>query len=158
MVSTGRFRSVENGRTFLSSRMVIIHMIKRLLAVFALVELLVPRRFIEFWEGYALENPGDCSLKPWVIPVARLEGLLFLVALARPRTLAGPIRAALGCYGLMAALSPDGYLEYWTPLIYTDGERPEWKPWVVPMTRAIGACYVLVALFDWRSKSDDRND
>ncbi|WP_122089252.1 hypothetical protein [Halalkalicoccus subterraneus] len=132
-------------------------MIKRLLAVFGLVELLVPRRFIEFWEGYALENPEDCSLKRWVIPVARLEGLLFLAVLAKPRAFSGPIRAALGWYGLMAALSPDGYLEYWTPLIYEDG-RPEWKPWVVPATRVIGVCYVVLALFGWPSKNDTRRD
>ncbi len=130
-------------------------MLKGLLAALAVVELLAPKRFIEFWEPLALENPEACSLEPWVIPVARIEGVAFLLALVRPRAVSGVIRSGLGCFGLMAALSPEGYLDYWTPLVYEDAVRPEWKPWVVPATRAIGVLYVLIALFGRRSDHDD---
>lgn len=127
---------------------------KRLLAVLAVVELLAPERVIEFGERLSLENPGEPSLRSWVPLVARLEGLVVLAALVRPAALSGLLRSALGWYGLMAALSPEGYLEYWTDLVYEDAERLEWKSWVVPATRAIGACYVLIALFGWNSKED----
>lgn len=133
-------------------------MLKTLLAALGFVELLVPERFIEFWERLALDNPAECSLRPWVIPVARLEGLVFLAALARPGTFSGAIRSALGWHGLLAALSPEGYLDYWTPLVYEDAEGCAWRSWVVPLTRAVGVCYVLVALFGWRSKTDDSDE
>jgi hypothetical protein len=120
-----------------------------------LVELVVPDRLIEFWERLALENPEECSLRAWISPIARIEGLVILVAALRPGTLSGVFRSALGCYGLLAAISPQGYLDYWTPLIYEDHERCEWKPWVVPTTRAIGALYVLIALFGWKERRDD---
>ncbi|ADJ14102.1 hypothetical protein [Halalkalicoccus jeotgali] len=133
-------------------------MIKRLLATLAVVELLVPERVIVFGERLSLENPGECSLRSWVPLVARLEGLVVLAALVRPGALSGLVRSVLGWYGLLAVLSPEGYLEYWTDLVYEDAERLDWKPWVVPMTRAIGACYVVIALFGWGSKDGRRND
>lgn len=146
---------VTVGSSFLFPLVVSVGMLRGLLAALAVVELLVPDRFIEFWEPVALENPEECSLRSWVIPVARLEGLLVLAALVRPEAFSGALRSALGWYGLMAALSPRGYLEYWTPLVYDDAESCEWKPWVVPATRAIGVLYVLLALFGWRSTNAD---
>jgi hypothetical protein len=124
-----------------------------LIAALGLVELLIPGRFIEFFEGYALENPEECSLRPWVVPVARLEGLLVLVSTLRPGTLSGTFRSALGWHGLLAALSPQGYLDYWTPLIYEEPAGCEWKPWVVRATRVVGALYVLIAVFGWGSET-----
>jgi hypothetical protein len=122
-------------------------MIKGLLAVLALIELFAPERIIEWGERMALSNPKECSLRPWVSLVARIEGLLFLLTLARPRTFSGPLRAALGWNGFLMSLSPAGYLDYWTAIVYEDADRCEWKPWVLPLTRAIGVCYVLFALF-----------
>lgn len=126
-----------------------------LLAAVALVELLYPERLIESGERLALDNPEECSLRSWVVLVARLEALLFLVALACPNTFSGPLRSALGWNGLLAALSPAGYLKYWTALVYEDADRCEWKPWVVPATRTIGVLYVLIALFARNSKPDE---
>lgn len=131
-------------------------MIKWLLAAVALIELLVPERIIERGEQVALSNPEECSLRPWVPLVARLEGLLFLLVLVRPKTFSGPwARAAFGWNGLLAFLSPAGYLDYWTEIVYEDADRCEWRPWVVPATRAIGACYVLIALFVRPKRSDE---
>lgn len=127
-------------------------MLKVLLALLGFVELVVPDRFIQFFERYALENPEQCLRKAWVSPVARLEGLTILVTILRPGTFSGVVRSALGCYGLMAAVSPQGYLDYWTPLLYEEAEACEWKPWVIPTTRIAGILYVLIAVFGWKSK------
>lgn len=131
-------------------------MIKPLLAALAVVELLAPERVIEFGERLALENPGEASLRSWVTPVARLEGLVVLAALARRPVLPGPLRSMLGWFGLLAVLSPKGFLDYWTDLVYEDTRVLAWKPWVVPATRAIGVCYVLLALFGWRSEEVEK--
>lgn len=132
-------------------------MLRGSLAAIGLVELLVPDRFIGYWERLALENSGECSRRSWVSPAARIEGLLIVVAAARPGALSGVVRSVLGWYGLLAALSPEGYLEYWTPLVYEDATRCEWQPWVVPATRAVGVLYVLVALVGWnRNRTADR--
>lgn len=133
-------------------------MLKPLLAALAVVELLAPERVIEFGERLALEDPGEASLRPWVTPVARLEGLVVLAALLRPGRLPGPLRSMLGWFGLLAVLSPRGFLDYWTDLVYEDAAGLAWKPWVVPATRAIGVLYVLLALFGWRSKEDTETD
>lgn len=131
----------------------------RSLVVLAVVELLAPERVIEFGERLSLENPGECSLRSWVPFVARLEGAVFLSWLVKPRPLSGAVRSILGWSGLMAVISPEGYLGYWTDLVYEDAERLQWKPWVVPLTRVIGICYVLLALFGWNPKEDgDRKD
>jgi hypothetical protein len=133
-------------------------MLRRLIAALGLVELLIPGRFIEFFERYALENPEECSLRPWVTPVARLEGLITLVVALRPGTFSGAIRSVLGWHGLLAALSPQGYLDYWTPLVYEEPADCEWKPWVVQATRAVGVLYVLIALFGWGSRSESAEE
>ncbi|MFC6905933.1 hypothetical protein [Halalkalicoccus tibetensis] len=133
-------------------------MLRSLLAVLAVVELLAPERVIEFGERLALENSGEASLQPWITPVARLEGLVLLVALVRPPALPGPLRSMLGWFGLLAVLSPRGFIDYWTDLVYEDAAVLAWKPWVVPATRAIGVLYVLLALFGWRSKEETGND
>lgn len=59
-------------------------MVLRTLAfVVGLVELLAPRRLVDFWMGVATE---DGELRPWVYTVARVEGvLLVLWALTRGR-------------------------------------------------------------------------
>ena len=130
-------------------------MIKGLFAAIALIELFAPERIIERGEQVALQNPEECSLQPWVSLVARLEGLLFLLALARPKPFSGPLRSAVGWNGLLMALSPAGYLDYWTDIVYEDADRCEWRPWVVPLTRALGVFYVLIALFFRSKKSDE---
>lgn len=59
-------------------------MVLRTLAlVLGLLELLAPRRLVDFWMGLATK---DGELRPWVYSAARVEGvLLVLWALTRGR-------------------------------------------------------------------------
>jgi hypothetical protein len=120
-------------------------MLDRLLVAFGVVELLFPERLIDYGEGLALENPDECELEPWVPAVARLEGLAFLWLVFRGRASLVTFRSLFGFNGLLAVLSPRGFLDYWTGVVYADHERCEWKPWVVPATRLIGVVYLALA-------------
>lgn len=126
-------------------------MLRRVLAGFALLELLVPQRVIAVAERLALENPDECELRPWTVTIARLEAAVFLLAMRRSRGLSGSLRALLVAVGVPAALFPRQYLAFGAGLAYVDASTCRWKSWVVPMTRALGIVYVLAALRGRRS-------
>ena len=49
----------------------------------AVLEVLVPRRLVDFWMNLAAEN--DVELRPWVYTIARLEGVVILLWLLSRR-------------------------------------------------------------------------
>jgi hypothetical protein len=53
--------------------------LRPLLLVLGLLELLVPKRFVDFWMDLAVTPDSDVELRPWVYTVARLEGLLIVL-------------------------------------------------------------------------------
>ena len=60
--------------------------LKPLLFVVGLLELLAPKRMVDFWMDRAVTPDSDVELRPWVYTVARLEGLvLVLWVLSRGR-------------------------------------------------------------------------
>lgn len=99
-------------------------MLRRLLVAFGIVELPFPERVIDHSERLVLENPDDCELEPWVTTLARLEGLAFLWLVLRNRASLVTFRSLFGLNGLLAVLSPEGFLDYWTGIVYEDHERP----------------------------------
>lgn len=62
-------------------------MILRLLVlVTGLLELLAPRKLVDFWLNVATTENSDVELRPWVYTLARLEGaVLVLWVVARQR-------------------------------------------------------------------------
>ncbi|QSG03736.1 hypothetical protein [Natranaeroarchaeum sulfidigenes] len=120
-------------------------MARRLLALVGVIELLVPGRVIEAAERIALENPDDTELRAWTIPMARLEALVWLL-LARRGDPHGRVRKLFAFLCGPAALVPRRYVDVGARLVYTDPDRCEWKPWVVPATRVFGILCILLAL------------
>ena len=57
---------------------------RTLLLAVGLIELLVPKRMVDFWMKLAAED-GDVELKPWVYTVARIEGALIVLWALRRR-------------------------------------------------------------------------
>jgi len=53
-----------------------------LLFVVGLLELLVPKRMVDFWMDLAVEG-DDVELKSWVYTVARVEGLIIVLWLLK---------------------------------------------------------------------------
>lgn len=121
-------------------------MLRKILTLVGIVELLTPDALIDAAEQIALDNPDECELRPWVVPGARVEGLVFLVLMWRSDESYSAFKGLLGIVGLLALLFPRAYIEYGSRLAYTNATDPRWKPWVYPGTRAVGLLYILVAL------------
>jgi len=79
--------------------------IRRLVAAFALVELLIPERIVDAGERLAFRNPGECALRSWTIPIARLEAIAFWYVARRGGAPWTRFQRALGLVGLPAALA-----------------------------------------------------
>ncbi|RKD93711.1 hypothetical protein [Halopiger aswanensis] len=127
---------------------------KRALALgFALLEILVPRYIVTPAERLAFRNPAVGRLRPSTIPIARLEGVLFAWLLLRGRGLSRPLRAALVTLGTAMALLPRTAVESGLALAYENPGELELKPWVVPVTRLLGAVYLIAGFVAGRAET-----
>ncbi|ELY88004.1 hypothetical protein [Natrialba taiwanensis] len=122
------------------------HRTRALVIVVGLLETIAPNRIIEPAERLAFKNPETGRLRRWTVPIARLEGVLFVWLAARtdgPPAIARPLAAALGT---AMALFPRSALEFGLASSYENAAELEVNSWVVPLTRVLGACYLLAAL------------
>ena len=126
-------------------------MLRLLLSAIGLTELLSPNMLIDRAERLALDNPDDCELRSWVVPGARIEGLLMVVSMWRSDRSYSTFKQFLGVIGLLALAFPRAYVDYGTQLAYTDVSECRWKPWVYFGTRLVGLAYVIIALDELRS-------
>lgn len=56
-----------------------------LLSLLGLVELLFPRRLVDFWMRLLVEDGEDVTVRPWAYSLVRLEGVVILLWVARRR-------------------------------------------------------------------------
>ncbi len=126
-------------------------MLRLFLSAIGLTELLSPNVLINRAEQLALENPDDCELRSWVIPGARIEGLLILISMWRSDRSYSSFKQFLGVIGLLALAFPRAYVDYGTELAYADASNCRWKPWVYFGTRLVGLVYVIIALDELRN-------
>lgn len=120
-------------------------MIRTLFAVYGILVAAVPQRVIDFWEPLAFETAGDAELRPWIIPIARLEGITFLIAALRDED-ASTLATLVGILGVPAMVAPRRYLDWGLNVAYRDASEIKVRSWVVPFTRLLGGLYVLTAL------------
>ena len=132
---------------------------KRTLAIgYGLLHVVVPERIVGAAERLAFENPDAGRLRPWTLPLARLEGLAFALLVARRGGLPAPLKAPFALLGIMLAVSPRRMLAFGLELAYENPDELEAKPWVLPATRLLGVVYVVLGLFTDRADAptDDR--
>ncbi|ELZ21930.1 hypothetical protein C477_04804 [Haloterrigena salina JCM 13891] len=116
---------------------------------------LAPERIVEPAERLAFENPHVGRLRPWTLPIGRLEGLLVVWLVGRRSdgtTVLEPLVAGLG---VVLALAPRTALRLGLRTAYENPTELEVKPWVVPATRLVGACYLVAGLFAGRGAAPE---
>ncbi|SIR93612.1 hypothetical protein SAMN05421858_4674 [Haladaptatus litoreus] len=126
-------------------------MLRLLLSAIGIIELLSPNALLDRAEQLALENPDDCELQSWVIPGARIEGLLIVISMWRSDRSYAAFKRFLGVIGLLALAFPRAYVDFGAELAYTDASDCRWKPWVYVGTRLVGLVYVIIALDELRN-------
>jgi len=120
-------------------------MVRTLSALYGILVLLVPQRVISVWEGVAFEETGNAELRSWVVTIARLEGLVFLVSAIRdeePSTL----QSVLGLFGSVALLAPRRYLDVGLALAYENSDDLAVKSWMIQVTRLFGLVFLVNAI------------
>ncbi|SDR29838.1 hypothetical protein [Natronobacterium texcoconense] len=130
-------------------------MLRPLAIGFGLLETLAPERIVDPAERLAFENPDDGRLRSWTLPMARLEGLLFLWLLLRKDSGPSVLRLPLGALGFVMALLPRTALEFGLEVAYENAEELETKSWVLPVTRLIGALYLVLGLLAMRADGSE---
>jgi hypothetical protein len=128
-------------------------MLRKLFTAICAVEVLAPRALIEAAQSVALNDPGASELRSWVVPGARLEGLLFLVLLWRSDRSYSQFKKLVGLIGLLAFLAPRMYVDYGSKAAYSDAATIEWRPWVYTGTRLVGFLYLLVGVRELRKSA-----
>lgn len=129
-------------------------MLRMLLSVIGMAMVWIPRRIIETAESVAFENPEDASLRGWTIPMARLEGIVYLLLVRRTRFLSGIIGLVIGLFGSAAVVSPRRYLDFGLSLAYENPDDITVKPWVIPLTRVLGLVAVMLTMVSLRGEGD----
>lgn len=120
-------------------------MARLLLALYGVLALLRPRRLLDFWEPLAFENPADAEIRSWILPVARLEGLVALGYALRDDN-SSSLSALLALIGIPTLLAPRQYLDFGLGIAYENSEEISVRSWVIPFTRLCGLLFVVAAI------------
>ena len=130
-------------------------MLRTLLSVIGLVMVSIPRRIVETAETVAFENPEDAVLRGWTIPMARLEGIGYLLLVRRSGFLSGVVGMIFGLIGSVAAVAPRQYLDFGLSLAYENPHDITVKSWVIPVTRILGITALVLTAMSLRSEEGD---
>ncbi|MFC7214055.1 hypothetical protein ACFQO4_08175 [Saliphagus sp. GCM10025334] len=130
---------------------------RAIVLVFSVVETLFPDRIIAWGERKAFENPNAGELRTWTMPMARLEGVLFAWLALGGRSRTPTVARLVAILGVPALLAPERFVRTALELAYRNPDDLELKPWVVPATRAIGLCYVVLGTVAGRVSAPTEN-
>ncbi len=130
-------------------------MLRSLLTVIGLVMVAIPRRIIETAEAVTFENPEDAIPRGWTIPMARLEGIGYLLLVRRTGILSGIVGVIFGLFGSVAAVAPRQYLNFGLSLAYENPDDITVKSWVIPGTRVLGIIALVLTVMSLRGEGDD---
>ncbi|MFC6862829.1 hypothetical protein ACFQGE_05070 [Halomicroarcula sp. GCM10025817] len=130
-------------------------MFQTLMSVIGLLMVSVPRKIVDAAETLAFENPEDATLRGWTIPMARVEGIGYLLFARRSGFLSGAVSVVFGLFGSMAAILPHWYLNFGLSLAYENPDEITVKSWVIPVTRILGVTAFVLTVVSLRSETDN---
>lgn len=129
-------------------------MIRKLLIAFGIFEIVRPRPVIDACERIGLQNPNEAQLRAQAIQLARLEGIVVVYLLYRRRRGSRSVAVLLALVGAFAILTPHPLIRLTQRIAYENADELELQRWVTPATRALGACYLLVAFLGWNADDE----
>jgi hypothetical protein len=112
--------------------------------------ILFPEQVISKLEQKLLLNPEECTLKPWAVSAARIEGLCYLFIAWRGEALYSWFKKLHVVIGLVLLFFPHQLLKYSGALIYQNPKKCEWNQSLYPVIRLSGMAYILIALKELR--------
>jgi hypothetical protein len=130
-------------------------MLRAVLSAIGLLMISMPYRIIDTAERLAFENPERATLRRTTIPIARLEGVGYLLLVRRTGFLSGMIGLVFGLFGSAAAVAPRQYLEGGLSLAYENPEEISVKSWVLPWTRVLGVTAIVLTVASLRDDGAD---
>lgn len=128
-------------------------------AIFGLLGVLLalfPKRSFDVYEAFALEDPEECTAKPWIVPAIRTEGLVFALCSLTGRTAYRWLLTLVGVAGGVALLFPRRYLDFGADQAYERPETVTWKRRFVASVRVFGAFALGLALTGLREQRTER--
>jgi hypothetical protein len=130
-------------------------MIRTLMGVLGAISALVPDKIVKLFEKLAIANPSEGTVRGWVGPAIRSEGVLIAaISLLNGRAYAWLMNLT-GVFGAIVFLFPDLYRRFATAFLYERPESIEWNERFSSAVRAIGALYVFLAAKTYRERHND---
>lgn len=132
-------------------------MLRKLLILFGVIEVIVPKPIIDACERIGLENPEDARLRPGAALLARVEGALFVWVLVRGRDRSPFVSKLLAGTGLLAVLYPTPLIRVSQSFAYENSNELKLRSWVRPAARLLGALYLLVVVLSGPQKTEQKS-
>ncbi|EMA27598.1 MULTISPECIES: hypothetical protein [Halobacteriales] len=130
-------------------------MIRTLVGVLGAISALFPDEIVELFEKLAISNPDEGTVRGWIRPAVRSEGVLIAaLSLFNGRAYA-LLMNLTGVFGAIVLLFPDLYQRFATAFLYERPESIEWNERFRLGIRAIGALYVFLAAKTYRERHND---
>lgn len=130
-------------------------MLRTFISVLGVVTALFPDEVIALFERLAIVNPEEGTIRAWVRPAIRSEGVL----VAAGSLLGGRSYAWLmnltGVFGAVVVVFPELYRKFAPAFLYERPNSIEWNERFTTGVRIIGAVYVFLAAAVYKDRPDD---
>lgn len=130
-------------------------MIRTLVGVLGAISALFPDKIVGLFEKLAIANPSEGTVREWVRPAIRSEGVLIAAISLRNGRAYAWLMNLTGLFGAIVLLFPDLYRRFATAFLYERPESIEWNERFNSAVRAIGALYVFLAAKTYRERHNE---
>lgn len=127
-------------------------MVRAFIGILGVLTAIFPNRIIELFEAVAIENPDDCTRKPWIDSGIRTEGIVVAVVSVIGRRVYAWLLNLTGVFGAVILLFPEGYRDFATTLLYEHPDEVEWNDRFTNRIRIIGVVYILLAVWTYTKR------
>ena len=127
-------------------------MLRAFIGVLGAITALVPDKIVALFETLAMANPGEGTLRAWINPTIRSEGILVaMISLLGGRPYAWMMNLT-GAFGAVVLVFPGLYRKFATTFLYERPDSIEWNEQFTTGVRIIGAVYVFLAAKTYRNR------